>query len=830
MEKALFSLWQAHCTTRRMRTLHHDLQYALRIAWRRPTLTIVTVLTLALGIGGNSAIFSLVNGLFLRPLPVDRPEQLVRVFGQQDGRPFDVSSYLNLSDLAARSKALAATAIHQQTTSAYGLGDATETANVELVSGNYFSMLGIRPPLGRSLTSDDDVNGNPQAVAVVSDAWWKSRLGARLNVLGETVHLNGAPFTVVGVAPRTFRGSYDALSTDLWVTLMTYDIVRPRGLQITRRGWGWLSATARLAPGVTVAQAQADVDRVTEGLRTEFRGNTTLEFNLVHASALPEEMGPTVQRVLFFALLVAGLALAAACANVANAQLATVLDRQREIAIRLAMGASRARVVRQWLSESLLLAAIAAAVGTLGAMWLQDAATAIGPVSGLENFSPFSGVDARLVAFSAVMIGTVTVLFGGLPALRAARVDVAGPLKDDSTASTGTHRKLWAQAMLVTTQVAVSVALLVSGALLGRSLAASRAFDVGFNTRNLVIATPNMANLGLDATRGRLYYSDTAARVRALPGVTGVALAAVVPLGGGDESLGITIDGYTRPEGDGPISTSTNYVSPNYFEVMGIPIRRGRNFVASDGEEKAPVVAVVSEAMAKRYWPDGNPIGRTMRVSNVTGSVEVVGVAADITYRAPGEAPRPRMYLPFGPVYFQYGLSFHVRTAGADPTLARALRRELRVADPRVQVAAMPYEELRQQALYPGRALAVVSSGFGAIVLLLAVAGIYGVMAHVVASRHREFAVRLALGARPQTLVASVIGRGLRWSVAGVISGVVMAASLAQLLKTFLFGVSTTDAMSFGGTALVLLAISLLAAYAAARRLLKLDPAQMLRR
>ena len=812
-----------------MRTLLHDLHYALRIAWRRPALAVVTVMTLALGIGGNSAIFTLVNGLFLRPLPVDRPEELVRVFGQQADRPYDVSSYANLSDLAARSAAFAALAIHQQTTSAYGLGDATETANVELVSGNYFSMLGVRPPMGRALAPSDDVEGKPELVAVISDRWWRTRLGARTSAIGESIVLNGSSFVLVGIAPPTFRGSYDALGTDVWVPLMTYETVRPRRLPITRRGWGWLSATARLAPGVTLAQAQADADRIAAGLSTEFRGNSALKFNLAQASALPEEMGPTVRRVLFFALLVAVLALAAACANVANVQLATVLDRHREIAVRLAMGASRGRIVRQWLSESLLMAVLAAAVGTLGAMWLQDAVVAIGPPEGLANFSPATGVDVRILGFSALVIGAVTLLFGGLPALRAARIDVATPLKDESAGSTGTQRKVWAQAVLVATQVAVSVALLVSGALLGRSLAASRAFDVGFDTRNLVIATPNMANLALDATRGRLYYSDTVARVRALPGVTDVALAALVPLGGGDESMGVTIDGYTRPQGDGPIPINVNYVSPNYFEVMRIPIRSGRSLVAADGEEKAPIVAVVNEAMARRYWPDGNPLGRTVRLGNL-GTAEVVGVTADIAHRAPGETPSPRLYLPFGPVYFPYGLSFHVRIAAADATLPRALARELRAADPRVQVAVTPYEQLRQQALYPGRALALVSSGFGAIVLLLAVAGIYGVMAHVVASRNREFAVRLALGARPRALVAGVIRRGLRWTAAGVISGVALAAALAQLLKAFLFGVSTSDAMSFGGTALALLVISLAAAYAAARRLLTLDPAQALRR
>src|SRR5262245_39349967 len=543
-----------------MRTFLHDLHYALRIAWRRPTLAVVTVITLALGIGGNSAIFALVNGLFLRPLPVDRPEELVRVFGQQSDRPYDVSSYANLSDLAARSKALAALAIHQQTTSAYGLGDATETANVELVSGNYFSMLGVRPPMGRPLVATDDVEGKPELVAVISDRWWKTRLGGRTSAIGDSILLNGSPFTVVGIAPQRFRGSYDALGTDVWVPLMSYETVRPRRLPITRRGWGWLSATARLAPGVTLTQAQADADRITEGLRTEFSNNAGLKFNLVAASALPEQMGPTVRRVLFFALLVAVLALAAACANVANVQLATVLDRHREIAVRLAMGASRARIVRQWLTESLLMALVAAAVGTLGAMWLQDAVVAVGPPEGLNNFAPAMGLDGRIVGFSALVIGGVTLLFGGLPALRAARIDVAAPLKDESAGSTGTHRKVWAQAVLVATQVAVSVALLVSGTLLGRSLAASRAFDVGFETRNLVIATPNMANLALDGPRGRLYYSDTIARVRTLPGVTDVALAAVVPLGGGDESIGVTIDGYVRQQGDGPIPIKANYV------------------------------------------------------------------------------------------------------------------------------------------------------------------------------------------------------------------------------------------------------------------------------
>ena len=812
-----------------MATLLSDLAYAVRIAMRRPALTLVTVFTLALGIGGSSAIFTMVNSLFLRPLPVERPGELVRVFGGGDAQRFDVSSFANLSDLGSRSQTLSAVAIHQQTTSAFGLGDATETADVELVSGSYFPMLGIDAAHGRMISPGDDRQGNAASVAIVSDAWWRTRLGGSADAVGSTIHLNGSPFTVIGIAPATFRGSYDALGTDLWVPLMTYGIVRPRGLDITTRGWGWLSATARLKPGVTIEQAQADTDRVVESIKKDFPANTaTLALHLTPASALPERMLGTARRVLLFALVAAGLALAAACANVANVQLATVFERQREIAVRIAMGASRGRIARQWLTESLIVASAAVVVGTLSGMWLQDAAAAIGPPAGLSNFSPAASFDWRLILFSTAIVFAITFLFGGLPAMRAARVDIATPLKDDTITMTGGARRTWAQATLVAAQVAVSVALVVTGAMLTRSLSASRSFDVGFDTANLTIATPAMANVGMNAERGRAYYADTVARVRALPGVTDVALGALVPLGTGGETSGYRIDGYTPPDGSGIVSLSNNFVSPNYFDVLGIPIRRGRGFDDSDGVATAPVVAVVNETMARTYWPDQNPIGRTVQRGSAP-PIEIVGIVADITYETPGEDPQPFIYLPFGPVYFQYGLAFHVRTEQADPGLARALTRELRAFDPRVQAVALPYEELRAESLYPGRTLAAISAAFGTIAILLAMVGIYGVMAHVVASKRREFAVRLALGASPATLVSAVVRQGVRWTLSGIVAGTAIALSLAQLLRAFLFDVSPSDTISIAIAASTLIVVSLVAAYAPARRVLRIDPASTLR-
>jgi predicted permease len=536
----------------------------------------------------------------------------------------------------------------------------------------------------------------------------------------------------------------------------------------------------------------------------------------------------TARRVLLFALLAAALALGAACANVANVQLATVFERRREIAVRIAMGASRMRIARQWLTESLVVATAAVVVGTIAGMWLQDAAQALGPPAGLSNFAPSYGFDIRLIGFSAAIIFAVTVMFGGWPATRAARTDVAAPLKEDGVTITAGAKRVWAQAVLVAAQVAVSVALLVSGTMLARSLSASRSFDVGFETSNLMIATPSMANVGFDADRGRAYYADTVARVRALPGVDDVALGALVPLGMGGESSGYRIDGYSPPSGTGVVSVANNFVSPNYFDVLRIPIRRGRGFEAADGLPNAPVVAVVNETASRTYWPDQNPIGRLIRRGNAP-AIEVVGIVADITYHTPGEAPQPFIYLPFGPVYFPYGLAFHVRTDRADAGLARTLTRELRAFDPRVQATAIPYEELRAQSLYPSRTLAAISAVFGAIAVLLAMVGIYGVMAHVVASKRREFAVRLALGAQPSTLVSAVLRQGARWTLTGIAFGTALALMLARLLESFLFEVSPSDTLSIAIAAVTLVIVALAAAYAPARRVVKIDPATTLR-
>ena len=810
-----------------MRNLGLDVRYAVRLAFRRPTLTIVTILTLAVGVGGNTAIFSLVNAALLRPLSVPEPDRLVRIFGATDVGAFDVLSYPNAIDLAARSTTLRSLALHQQAFVASGLGDATETGVIELVSGNYFSTFAISAAIGRVVQPQDDQLNSGQQIAVISDRWWRTRLGASTSVLGSPVYLNGAAFTIVGVAPETFRGSYEALGTDMWVPLMTYNTLRPRGVDITARGWGWLYATGRLREGAAVEQARAELPGIASALVREYpRQNEPFTVNVVQALAIPESMAPALQRVLAFALIIVGLALAGACANIANVQMAAVIARRREIAVRQALGATRQRVLRQWLTENAFLACVAAVAGLLVAVWVRDAILALRPpVANLQNLDPNLTYDWRVLGFTAVVAMLATALFGALPAWRATCIDVIAPLKEEGITATNSWRRSLSQSALVIAQVAVSLALLVSGALLVRSVAAMSAVDLGFETSNLVIAHPDPTGLNYEPSRRRAYYRETQQRVRTLPGVSDVTFAAVVPLGDVRESRGVAIEGYSSPDGKRFISIPMNVVATNYFDVMKIPIVRGRGFVASDGDDRAAVVVVVNDTMARRFWPDGNALGRRIRLGETP--VEVIGVAKDIADHAIGEAPHPYFYLPFGPITMD-SLAFHVR-AVADVALTQALRRELRAADPRIRLhAIMPYEQVRQIPLYPSRVMATLSGAFGIMTLLLTVIGLYGVVTYAVSQRKREFAVRVALGARPIDIVRRVLKGAVQMMIVGVALGIAVALLLARLLQGFLFGVSRFDVLTFGWLTATLMTIALIAAYLPARRAAKMDVAAAL--
>ena len=804
-----------------------DVVHAARVLASRPVLTFTTVATLAMGIGGTSALFAVANSLLLRPLPVPDAGRLVRVFGASDIAALGITSYANLQDVADRARSFTAMTIHQQTFAAYGLGDDTTNAAVELVSGRYFETFRVAVPLGRVLTAEDDRDA--ARVVVISDRWWRTHLAADPAVVGRPLHLNGAVFTVIGVAPPTFRGSYDALGTDLWAPLMTYDVVRPRGLDIRRRTWGWLQATARLAPDASLAIARAEVTAIAAALRAEHpRDNQGLALSVVPASNLPESMTPELGRALVFAIVVAALALLAACANVANASLATVTDRGGEIAVRMALGASRGAIARQWLAESLVATAAATLLGLLLAVWLRDALLALRPISGYENFAPALDIEWRVWGCAAVLMAGATCLSGVLPAFRASRVEPARPLREDATANFGGSRGQWIRTALVSAQAAVALTLVVLAGLLGQSLAAAGRAHLGFDPAGLVIARANVSALGHDDPQSYAYHAQTMARVRALPGATQATAASVVPLGNNDERRGVTIDGYTPPDGQ-TLSLPNNVVWPGYFEVMGVPLVAGRTFAEADGLPSAPLVAIVNQTMALRYWGSTAPIGRTIRVGGE--AVEVVGVVRDITYYSLGEAPMPYVYFAYGPrMPFNDGLTFHVRTSVDPAVMARQLTRELRAPDPRVRVEdPMAYEALRAALLFPTRAMSWVSAAFAALALGLLLVGTYGVTAYVVAGRRRELALRVALGAVPESLRASVVRRAVLWGAPGAVAGVLLAAGLAQLLRGLLVGVEPLDPWALAGGGLAVVLTSAVAAYVPARRVGSSDLAVQLR-
>ena len=811
-----------------MASFLRDLRHAARTLASRPVLTATTVLTLAIGIGGISALVALANGLLLGPLPVRDPGSVVRVFGAEEETPFGITSFSNLRDLADRARTLQSLTIHQQTFAAFGLGDETVNVAVELASGNYFQTFGVNAAVGRTSGADDDREA--AHVVVLSNRWWRTRFAADPGVVGRIVHLNGTPFTVVGVAPPSLRGSYDALPTDLWAPLMTYDVVRPRGLDIRRRGWGWLQATGRLAPGASVQAAGAEAAAIAAALKAEYpREDASLRFTVVPASTLPESMTPELGRGLLFAIGIAVLALLAACANVANAALATVSDRGAEIAVRMALGASRVDIARQWLAESLVATALATGLGLVLAVWLRDALAAVQSLSGYDNFAPSIAIGWQVWVSAAVLMATATALSGVLPAYRACRVAPAQPLRDGATATTGSSGH-WLRSALVSAQAAVALSLLALAALLGQSLVSARWSDVGFDRRGLVIATANVSALGHDAVESYAYHTDAMARIRALPGADEVTAASVVPLGNNDEREGITIDGYTPSGDDGVISMANNIVWPGYFEVMRIPIVAGRSFADTDGRPDAPLVAVVNETMARRYWPDGQAIGRIIRLDS--RPVAVVGIARDITYYAIGEAPLPYLYLAYGPGQpYRDGLTFHVRSSLDPAVMTRQMTRELRARDPRVRVVnAMAYDDLRAAALLPARAMGWLSTGFSVLALALFVVGVYGVTAFAVAARRRELALRVALGAAPDAVRSAVVRRAVVWGLPGAAAGLLLTIGLAQLLQGVLVGVTALDPLSLAGATASVLGLSAVAAYVPARRVGRVDLAAELRR
>jgi predicted permease len=813
--------------TRWLEDLPQDLRYGLRMLLKNPGFTMIAAVTLALGIGANTTIFSFINGLALRPIVgVKEPGRLVAVYtsDRSSGQLYSDSSYPDYVDFRDQADAFSGLAAYSGTTLTLTGADEAERLGGAHVTGNYFDTLGVEAGAGRTLQADDSTPG-AAPVAVISHRLWQRRFGGEAGVIGRTITLDRRVYTVVGVAPESFRGLRLGAPPEFWLPMTTEDV--------GERGDRILNIVGRLKPGVSLEQAQSQITSIgarlaraypKTNLGTLAAPDEPRPVTVVRESLIPA-LGLQYAWVAFGSLLaVVGLVLLIACANVANLLLARASTRRREIAVRLAIGASRWRLVRQLLTESLLLALLGGGGGLILAFWCSGLLPAFfspNEVGGLDV-----SLDWRVLVFTLAASLLTGVLFGLAPALESSRPDLVTALKDGTDNRAG-RRRISLRHALVVTQVALSLALLIGAGLFLRSLSRALSFDPGFASQNLLIASLETRGAAMSKEQGQNFYRQALERIGSLPGVRSAALAAIVPLTGGGTRRGVQIEGYeARPNED--LALNCNVVGLNYFNTMGIPLTQGRDFNAMDGEG-GPGVVIVNEELARRYFPGQNPIGKRLRIGSDTPYREIIGVARSAKYRRLREAPLPFIYIPLGQEY-RGGNTLLARAAGDPANLAPTVRREIHSLNSDVPVYSIrTMSEQIGEALAADRMIAATLGAFGGIALLLAVVSVYSVVSYAVTQRVREIGVRVALGARGADVLKLVIGQGMKLVMIGVAFGLAMSFALTRLTSSLLFEVSATDPATFAGVVATLTTAALAACYIPARRAMKVDPIIALR-
>lgn len=809
-----------------METLLQDLRYAARKLRRGPLFTLATVLTLALGIGLNTAVFSAVHALLLRPLPgVERPDRLAQLY-RKFAADFDYgsNSIPHFLDLRDRAEAFDGVAAWTFAALSVSHGERPEAAVGQMVSAEFFEVMGVRPVLGRGFLPEEAVDRGEAPVAVLSERYWRRRFAADASVLGRSITVNGRPFTVVGVAPAEFRGTVPPLPPDLWVPLSMQPVITPPFDRRENRGSSFMSVVARLKPGVTHDQARASLDALHAQLATDHPGHYDETTGITLVPQSEAGLAPSVKSAQVglstVMMAVVGMLLLIACVNVGNLFLVRARDRRREMGIRLGVGARRGRIVRQLLTESLLFALLAGAAG-LGLAWAAvRGLSAIRPsVQGFVlDFDVTLSLPVLLFALGITLV--TAFLFGLVPALQASRPELVSALKGES----GGRRGSRTSQVLVVAQVALSLILLVGAGLFLRSLSAATRLDTGFERENLLLASMDVTLQGYERERAEAFYRELVERVRALPGVQSAAVAEMVPLGLGSQQNGVSVPGYEPVPGEN-MSIDYNIVGPGYFETLGVPLRSGRTFVPSD-ESGEPVI-VVNERMAERFWSGEDPVGRTL--NSDSRDWRVIGVVGDGKYRSLGEEPLSYMYFPTGQ-HFAGAMTLHVRATGDPLALAGPVQAEIRSMDadlPVLQLETM--ESHLGLTLLPARLAGGVLGLFGVLGLLLSAVGLYGVMAYTVSQRAREIGIRVALGAERRQVLGMMLVQGGRLVAVGAAVGLLGAGAAARLVEGLLYGVPGVDPLTFGVVPLLLGAVGLLATWLPARRAAGVDPVRVLR-
>jgi predicted permease len=804
--------------------LWQDLRYGLRTLLKNPGFTIIAVIALALGIGANSAIFSVVNAVLLRPLPFKTPEQLVMVWENAThlGFPKNTPAPPNFLDWQRQNTVFTGMAgMSERSFNLTGLGE-PERLDGRRVSANLFDLLGVPALLGRTFVSDNDRPGTH--VVLLSYSLWQRRFGSDPNVIGRAVTLNGESYTVIGVMPRLVHlPGYGNWNDEVWVPIAF------NNEEVTERGNHFLNVIARIKPGITLKQAQAEMETIAARLAREYpRYNTR-----IGATVTPfhEELVGDIKPALLILLGAVGFVLLIACANVANLLLARAAVREKEIALRLALGASRSRLTRQFLTESVLLAFLGGSFGLL---------LALAGVHVLKTFVPATilqiqaiNIDTRVLVFTALIALLTGIVFGLAPATHASHSNLNDSLKEGSRDSAVGRKGNRIRGLLVIAEVAVSFILLIGAGLLINSFLHLRNLDPGFRADHLLTMKVDLSELKYpDGERRSVFFDEVLRRIRALPGVQSVAVAGNLPLTYHGDSMGIAVEGIPDPPPDQWPDVIYRAIGPGYFSTMGIPMIRGRDFTDQDRADSKSVV-VISEKTAQHYWPGQDPIGKRLKPGATNSNVpwrEVIGVVKDVRQNDFIAQPKMQMYFAHRQLKDLAANALIVRTSVEPMSLASSIRNAIWAVDKDQTVADIDtMDHIVSEAIARQRFSMLLLGIFAGLALVLAAVGIYGVMSYSVAQRTHEIGIRMALGARRADVLQMTIKQGLKLVGAGMILGLAAAFLLTRVLESLLFGISATDPVTFFGISLVLLAVAILASYLPALRATKVDPIIALR-
>ena len=809
-----------------METLLQDLRYATRSLLKSPGFTIIAVLTLALGIGANAAIFSVINAVLLKPLPYAAPDRLVMVnhFYPSLNNLRAGVSVPGFRDYTAEKDVFEKTfVVTGGGMSLTGTGDPERIIGTR-VSGDFFGTLGVPPLIGRTIRSDEATEGHDH-VAVLTYGFWKDHFGGEDGVVGRTITLNNEPYQIVGIMPASFKDFFSK-RTQIYTPIA----FKPVDYGDNRRTNEFLRFVGRLKPGVSVEQAKTTMHALAVRLRTQYSSNYAPDWDLQVTSLADEAVG-NVKTALLVLLGAVGFVLLIACANVANLQLARTAGRTREIAVRVALGAAPRRLMAQLLTESVLLALIGGGLGLLLAVWGVPALLALNP----GNLPPTAtvGVDATVLVFALIASVGTGLVFGFMPAINVARADVHESLKEGGRGGVGERSSMALRRGLVVTTVALALTLLAGAGLLVRSFARLTGVEPGFRPDHLLTFNINLprAKYTNDTTRIAALQRITEA-LRATPGIVDAGGTSVMPFGGDWSTGSFSVEGYQRPpKTPGPWG-DIRVVTNDFLPTLKAPLIRGRQFTASD-RFGAPAVTIVDQEMAHRFWPNADPIGKRITFNNLTDSniswITVVGLVGHTLHEGLDGKARTQFYLPIGQSG-QTGLVFAVRTSG-DPMAALAgARSAVRSVDADLPLASpTTMESLIEQSTGPRRFAMLLLGTFAGLAMVLASIGLYGVMSYMVTQRTRELGVRVALGAGTREVLTLVLGQGLRLAIVGVAIGLVASLAVTRVMKDMLFNVSATDPVTFVLISVLLIGVAMLASYLPARRAMKVDPIEALR-